>query len=247
MNGFVRTLAAALTALLGVSGMAVAAEEAGKGVDLSGNVTIATDYRFRGVSQLDNSPAIQGGFDFSTDPGFYVGTWASNIGFAGDGSQIELDLYAGFSSEINDKVSYDVGYLYYWYPKDDSDPNLDYYEIYGSLSFHDATVGLNYSPDYFAETDNYYYLYGDYGLKAFDDRLGVDFHIGWNKFKNSKQYNAFFGSSSSDDGYADWSLKLSTEYANVEWALTYVDTSVSDNDCKDLCDPTVVVSLSKSL
>jgi len=47
-------------------------------VEASGNVTLATDYRFRGISQGDRSPAIQGGFDLGWDSGFYAGTWASN-------------------------------------------------------------------------------------------------------------------------------------------------------------------------
>jgi uncharacterized protein (TIGR02001 family) len=245
MNGLIRWLAA-IVVLVAVGGAAQAASD---DIEFSGNVTLATDYRFRGISQLDNSPAIQGGFDLETDMGIYVGAWASNIGFGGGGSQIEIDGYIGYAAEIDDVLSYDVGFMYYGYPQDNSDPNLDYYEIYASLSFFDATVGINVSPDYFAETDTFVYLYGDYGHSFFSDRLNVSAHVGWNQFEDDS-FNAFFGSTSDDDGYLDWSLTLSTEAYGVEWALAYVDTNVSESDCfggTDLCEETAVLSMSKSL
>ena len=88
---------------------APAEEEPALGIpgDLSANVAIATDYYFRGLSQTDHGPAVQGGFDWSmglTDMiGVYVGTWASNVNYnvatAGgsvDGGVLELDVYGGF-------------------------------------------------------------------------------------------------------------------------------------------------------
>mgnify|MGYP003346674428 CR=1 FL=1 len=74
---------------------------------LTGNATLVSDYRFRGISQNNGkfSPAIQGGFDWSTDQGFYLGTWASNVNFS-EGS-IETDLYGGFKNKIND--DYEIG------------------------------------------------------------------------------------------------------------------------------------------
>ena len=46
---------------------------------LSGNLTIASDYRFRGFTQTDYQPAIQGGVDFAHKSGFYLGNWNSNV------------------------------------------------------------------------------------------------------------------------------------------------------------------------
>jgi uncharacterized protein (TIGR02001 family) len=179
--------------------------------------------------------------------GVYVGAWASNIGFAGGGSQIEIDGYLGFAGEINDDLDYDVGFIYYGYPKDNSDTDLDYYEVYGSLSFFDATVGVAVSPDYFASTNTFVYIYADYGRAIFKDRLNVAVHAGWNQFEDRDDYNDFFGATSSDDGYLDWSLTLSTEAYGVEWALAYIDTNVG-SDCFDgLCSSTAVLSMSKSL
>ena len=49
------------------------------GAEISGNIALTTDYKFRGISQSDESPAIQGGFDdpFNFDtgqPAFFFGS-----------------------------------------------------------------------------------------------------------------------------------------------------------------------------
>jgi len=47
---------------------------------ISANVAITTNYMFRGVSQTNNGPAIQGGFDYEYTPlNLYLGVWASNV------------------------------------------------------------------------------------------------------------------------------------------------------------------------
>ena len=59
---------------------------------------MTTDYRFRGISQNDEDFAIQGGFDYAHDSGFYAGLWASNVDFqiqTVDDASAELDIYAG--------------------------------------------------------------------------------------------------------------------------------------------------------
>lgn len=228
-----------------VAGLALSASAMlASAAEISGNVTLASDYRFRGISQLTGewSPAIQGGFDLETESGFYIGTWASNVNFT-PGS-IETDVYAGFGGNFNDDVEYDVGLLYYGYPEDGGgNVDLAYWEIYGSVAVAGFTFGLNYSPDYFAETDDFYYPYVDYGL-ALNEMFSLNFHLGYNSFKEE----LFLGD---DDDYLDWSVGISTEQLGVEWALTYVDTDLDDDsDCfgnEDLCAATVVLSISKSL
>ena len=61
----------------------VLATSAAAAAEFSGNVTYASDYRFRGISQGDRSQAIQGGFDITAENGLYFGTWASNVTFSG--------------------------------------------------------------------------------------------------------------------------------------------------------------------
>ena len=59
-------------------------------VSVSGNIALTSDYIWRGWTQSAGGPAVSGGFDLSTDMGFYLGTWASNAS-AGTAS-MELSL-----------------------------------------------------------------------------------------------------------------------------------------------------------
>ncbi len=100
-------------------------------VTTSANMALTSNYVWRGMTQTDNAPAIQGGIDFGYN-GFYLGTWASNISWTdNDNSSMELDVYAGYANSFAG-IDYDLGYIRYAYPKVQDDNNFD--EAYLSLS-----------------------------------------------------------------------------------------------------------------
>ncbi len=120
------TLAAALAVTLSY------ADEKKSEIGISANVALTSNYVWRGMTQSDDNVAIQGGFDVDYK-GVYIGTWASNISFAGNpDASIELDAYAGYSNEIAG-LTYDVGYIQFAYPNDSK-----------ALNFGEAYVGLSY-------------------------------------------------------------------------------------------------------
>jgi len=43
------------------------------------NLGATSDYRFRGISQTQNAPAIQGGIDYAHKSGVYIGNWNSSV------------------------------------------------------------------------------------------------------------------------------------------------------------------------
>ena len=138
---FKKVLPAAVAASL-LAGATATSVQAG---EISANVALTSDYRFRGISQSNDDIAVQGGFDYAWDNGIYVGTWGSVVDFdltSDDGlnGSLELDYYVGWSSDIGENSAIDVGYLYYDYPGDSSVLEGDYQEVYGSFSFHDLTV-----------------------------------------------------------------------------------------------------------
>jgi uncharacterized protein (TIGR02001 family) len=92
---------------------------------VTGNMTIASDYRFRGISQTYKGPAIQGGIDYAHDSGIYLGNWNSNVNsalFTG-GSGIEMDFYGGWKKAFGD-FGLDIGYIYYYYPNAEWNSNV---------------------------------------------------------------------------------------------------------------------------
>ena len=75
-----KLLTAAVTTAL-MAGLGSTQALAADDFEISGNIALTSDYRFRGISQSNEDPAVQGGFDVSFEPGFYLGTWASSIDF----------------------------------------------------------------------------------------------------------------------------------------------------------------------
>ncbi|MGL6161699.1 TorF family putative porin [Microbulbifer sp.] len=231
--------------------LAMAASTAGAaegGVSFSGNVGVTTDYRFRGISQSDGSPAVQGGVDVDFGNGFYAGTWISQVDFAygeddlGENygqTDFEHDIYFGYAGEISDTVSYDVGYVKFFYHGDSYVPaKEDYQEIYGSVSISDLTLGLNYSNEYWAETGTFYYPYAEYSF-ALPADLSLDLHVGLNMLDEDGGFLA-----EGKDSYVDYSVSLGKEFGGLALSASVVGTDVSESECWDLdwCEPTVLAT-----
>jgi uncharacterized protein (TIGR02001 family) len=197
-------------------------------IELSGDVTFASDYAFRGISQTEEAPALQGGLSLTDESGFYLSVWGSNVDFLAEGT-LELDVLLGWSGAINEEWSTDVGIMRYGYPNAEIDGS-NFYEIYGSLSYKDLTFGLAYSDDYYANSGNYVYLYANYSY-AVTENLALDLHIGQNEYDDSSA------------SYLDWSIGLSTEVLGAGLSLAYVDTDI---DGSYLADSRVIFSVSKS-
>lgn len=141
--------------------MPFAASAADSPHTITANVGLFSQYVFRGLTQTNGDPAVQGGFDYSHSSGFYAGTWASNISWLRDGGayraggSAEIDLYGGFKGSIGKTdLSYDLGTLYYWYPGDAtftpvgalaSNPKADTWEIYGALTYKWVTGKVSYA------------------------------------------------------------------------------------------------------
>lgn len=184
------------------------------GFSFSANAAIATEYRFRGLSLSDHDPAIQGGFDVEHESGFYIGTWGSSIEPYG-GSEFELDIYAGYASEIGG-LSTDIGLLAYTYP---GSSDTYYLEFYGSVGGTlnetvDWTLGAAYvwDQDNVGNTDNIY-VYLDMGMPIADTPFSLAGHIAYE--------DGAFG-----DGKWDWSTGVAYSFNQFELSVSYVDTNV---------------------
>lgn len=138
--------------LLGVlSALPALAEEAPAPNPLTGNFSIVSDYRFRGISQSYKLPAVQGGIDYTHSSGAYVGTWLSNV--SGNqypnGASLEWDLYGGYRGTISGDLGYDVGGLYYYYPGSHynvaAKTKFDNFELYAALTYKWASLKYSHT------------------------------------------------------------------------------------------------------
>jgi uncharacterized protein (TIGR02001 family) len=234
-----------LSAIAIASSLAFGASAAS--AEISGNVALTTDYKFRGISQSDESPAIQGGFDYEHESGFYVGTWGSTVDFDTNGGgldgSLELDVYGGFASSFGDSdFGYTVGAIYYAYPGDDGQEG-DYWEVNAGLSWKDLSFLVSYSDDYYAETGKFYYIQGDYSYTLPMDFV-LDLHVGYNSFDDAPGFL-----SSTEDQYWDYSIGITKTVFGVDLTLAGVGTDLDDDDVfgYDWGDPQAIFTISKSL
>ncbi len=149
-----------LAALLMLSGIANAG--------WSANIGYASEYYFRGVPQKNSSAS--GGVDYESDGGFYVGTWAADVG---DG--LEVDGYLGYGTTVGD-VDLSIGYTGYFYT---GDFDTEYHEInlgagYGifsldvALAQHEVDDGSDEDITYYALTAEKNGFYGTFAGFAQD-------------------------------------------------------------------------------
>ncbi|EMR14016.1 hypothetical protein MPL1_01921 [Methylophaga lonarensis MPL] len=189
------------------------------------NALLGSDYVFRGVSQTENKPAIQGGVDYEHVTGFYVGTWASNVNFGNENdASIEMNIYGGLANEFgNTGIRYDLGVVRYIYSGESS---LNFNELYGSLGYSFFTFAVAHSNDIFntGERGTYYNLAFDYELP-----MGVAFTAayGYSRFNNK------VNGPGEPNSYKDYLIGVSKEFVGLDWALNWTTT---DSDGKKLFD-----------
>ncbi|HJT62203.1 MAG TPA: TorF family putative porin [Burkholderiales bacterium] len=209
-------LALSAIAALAAPGLAAAAEPS----PVAGNMSLVSEYRFRGIDQTFGKPALQGGFDYAHSSGAYLGNWNSNVnpGAGFNGANLEMDFYGGWKKSFGD-FGADLGLIYYAYPG--STPKVDNTEIYLGGSWKSLSVKYYHAiDDYFSVPDskNSYYL--DFGFTHdFGGGFGLVAHYGIFEFKNV-----------ADGDYNDW--KLGVTYDLRGWVLgaAYVDTDAK-GDC----------------
>ncbi len=251
-RNFMKKLAYALvlTGLVAAPTLAMAEEESPH--SLSANVSLTSDYVFRGVSQTQNGPAIQGGFDYAHASGFYVGTWGSNVDWVSlgykDNNSMEIDLYGGYRGSAGD-FGYDVGAITYYYPGDDvtgaTDPDTTEIYLSGSWKFLSAKYSHVVSKNIFGwtttdggKTRGSYYveLNGNYDL---GNGWGVLGHVGYQDIKDN-----------SDASYTDWKVGVSKDVGFGVATLAYSDTNADKVAYtwadEEVADGRVFVSFSKS-
>ncbi|VXC99483.1 TorF family putative porin [Sphingomonas sp. 8AM] len=218
-------------------------------VTVSGAATIASDYRFRGVSQTDRNMAVQGGITVAHRSGVYVGTWGSNLAGWGTfgGGNMELDLIAGYKTKLSDTGTIDVGLTWYMYPggaakTDFAEP---YVKLSGTTGPATLTAGAAYAPrqqaigkwyatgaDAAARTythpgakDDNLYLWGDGAVAIGGTPVTGRAHVGHSRGQDGLGPNAT--AVAPTGAYWDWSLGADVTFDRLTLNVSYVDTDIT--------------------
>lgn len=174
---FKQTVLAGLISAAFVAGSALAQTPAAPAAPASphtftGNVGLYSQYIFRGLTQTNGRPALQGGLDYSHSSGLYIGTWLTNISWLREsfpattqyqsGGRIEIDVYGGYKANFGKSdFTYDIGLLQYIYPGSPKPtvgptpcfygtvacPKADTLELYGALGWKWITLKYSHGLD----------------------------------------------------------------------------------------------------
>jgi len=231
-----------LTALLIVAGITVAQAQ------VSTNLGVTSDYRFRGISQTQLAPAVQGGIDFADKSGLYIGNWNSSVSsqMYTNGAGLESDFYAGYKKEFGG-ITFDVGSYNYLYPRASAanGARFDTNEVYIGASRGPVALKASQSvSDYFGAANStgsrYYQADVAFPVAA---KITLNAHAGMTSVANNSTLN-----------YNDYNVGATYDLSG--WAISakyYTNSSlgsgvVSGNTINglDLTKNALVVSASKS-
>jgi uncharacterized protein (TIGR02001 family) len=237
---------------------------------VTGNISLVSDYRFRGISQTFEKPAIQGGFDYAHASGIYLGNWNSNVsqGAGFPGGNIEMDFYGGWKKSFGD-IGLDVGFIYYYYPGTDSPGsgvgapfnNRTLEVASGKVDNKEVYIGGTWkflSLKYFLAVDDYFSIPGTKNSGYIDLSGTYDFGGGWGLVGHIGHLQL---KDVNDGSYTDYKLGVTKDLSGWVFGAAYVGTDAK-GDCgsgqfycfantsgtsfKDAGKSTVVLSVSKT-
>lgn len=206
--------------------------------DIAFGTAFTSDYVFRGISQSNKQPAVQGYFEvnYAATPwlSLYAGIWGSSLysGFA----NAELDPNAGIRLSF-DKFGLDLGALYYGYPGPaataplSGSTNISFFEFYAKPSYKVTswlTVGgiVAYSDNAFNSGDDETYYAGNMAVV-------LPWTLPWgitSTVSGELGRQTYGGRLKSVAGFVDyttWNVGIAFNYKALTLDLRYVDTNAS--------------------
>jgi uncharacterized protein (TIGR02001 family) len=222
-------------------------EDAGVGSAISANVTVTNDYRYRGITQSNYQPAIQGGFDYAHESGLYIGNWNSSINWVGNANAntvtapIEMDFYGGFKKAlIAEGFESDFGVLQYFYPSKgpySATLNANTTELYAAQNFTfgpvTGFVKVNYAlTPIFGTPGSTGSFYPD--LTANYDTgiwgLSLNGHIGYQYVAGQPGTAGGISTGQNNLSYTDFKVGVTKDFgAGLSLAASYVSTNANPN------------------
>ena len=211
---------------------------------------VATDYVFRGTSQSDRGPSAGASLTAVWNKTFYLGvagaaiSWPSSAAFLLSDPSAEIDFFGGVRATAG-KWSFDVGAIYYYYPKEVFFES-DFWEVYAIAKYavsDQLTVGgsINYSPDYL-----------NYGIDGTAGALNFAWTVP-TSYKDLSFYlsgevgHVWLGEVSSVGifvpDYAHWNLGLGWTWKNITLDLRYHDMDKSGVGCQGIWNATATPAI----
>jgi uncharacterized protein (TIGR02001 family) len=197
------------TLLLCVAGGVFALASVDALSQVSGNVVLISDYRFRGVSLSDGQAEPQVNLGYDGPSGWYAGVSGSGVELR-EGRDQQLIAYAGYSHKLASSLTWELGVTNSAFLKT---AGYHYAEAYAGLSFDEIGGRIYVSPNYFGQSMRTAYVEVN-ASHLIADRTHLLAHIGYlrslseadgSAFVPFSRFDALVGASASR---GDWRLQL---------------------------------------
>lgn len=231
------------------------------------NVSLVSNYLYRGIAQTGGKPAVQGGFDYEHSSGLYAGVFGTNTSFYNNlyiekagaegaaNSSMELDMYFGFKNRVASDFNYDVGFLRYNFPGDYAPGATtgDTNELYAGFGYKWINAKYSYSlGNTFGVKDaggtDYIEINANVPLV---EGLALGLHVGKQTYRGPEA-DALAAAGASPT-YTDYKIGLTKEFADYELSLAYSSTNAAKGPGafyyvlgRDLGRSAAVVSLTRT-
>jgi uncharacterized protein (TIGR02001 family) len=194
--------------------------------DLSAELGVTSDYRYRGLSLSDGRPAAQASVTLEHGSGLYLDGWGSTIRGEDSGPGVEIDLAAGYTVELSDALGLDLSGTYFLYP---SDGSANYFEATAIATLErgpaSASFGVSLVPRQKATRDeagrarpNSYFFAG-LGYRPEATPVTLSARLG-------RERGAF--DEVGNGGKWDWTIGADIEIRTVTLSLAYVGSSIAE-------------------
>lgn len=207
---------------------------------LTGTVSLLSDYRFRGESLTEGRPALQASLNYDHSSGLFAGGLVSNVRIDPDVIGLGAQVYGGYAHHLGEHAALDVGVVTYVFPKPSSGPTYNYTEAFIGGSYETLSARLYYTNSYFGGGPGTYVELN--ASRALTDHISVVGHLGYLTLSEARE---------PDTGMQrhtlDFLAGVTAEVGGFTFGLSIVGTNAPQDACPattERCSTTVVVSVS---
>jgi uncharacterized protein (TIGR02001 family) len=219
--------------------------------------TAMSEYEYRGISLTERQPAVQATVGYNLPIvrdrlDLYLEVWGGNVHFSpAVSTEVTASaslVFHGFDNRLNVWFSFSR----YSYPESPTELAYNYNEFYLWAGYDFGILQLagsvGYAPRYFADAGAAWYKEAELsvplGFLPFGKALGLKaFASLGNQYIERYLINGL-----PTDNYWDWEIGLRARLYQVDFALSYVDTSLDVAGCSNSrnCEGRVIFKMSKT-
>lgn len=180
---------------------------------VSWEASAVSDYLFRGVSQTNEKPTLQGSLTWTSSLGLYVGSAVSGVDFGEGGPHTEVDYIVGYGRSLGESITLDMSLNRYTYL---GAREQNYNELITTATFAETySVTLGYSSNVWnSRSTGLYYGVGAEWPLAND--FSVSANVGRSVFRDPEAVEV--------ENYTDWGVAVGKTFGMVNVSLGYFGT-----------------------